>query len=100
MPALVSVFIKRDVYYSRVEKVPYPGILDTNWEILGSWEIFRGKKKSRKERKKKKRREKNEIFYSFPTNFPMQKSFQKFPNAKNFPTNFPMLKISQLISQS
>jgi len=92
----------------------FSGALGTNLEILRSWEIFQGKKKSRKKRKKKKRREKNEIFHDFPINFPMQKSFPKisqcykFPNAKNFPTNFPTNfpkleispQISQLMSQS
>jgi len=78
------VFWSAVLHCSRVEKVPYPGILDTNWEILRSWEIFRGKKKSRKERKKEKKGEKRD-FLQFP---------HKFPNAKKFPKNFPMLKIS------
>ena len=68
-------------------------ILDTNWEILGSWEIFGGKKgkRSRKERKKEKKGEKRG-FLQFPHKFPNAKNFPR--KAKNFPTNFPMLKIS------
>jgi len=93
-PSCLKTTEKYSSLVPRVEKVPYPRILDTNinWEILESWEIFRGKeKKSRKERKKKKRREKNEIFYNFPTNFPMQKKFPKnFPMQKSFPKISPL----------